>query len=349
MKNLGKSLKAVVLVVLLCLTLPLTMLFSGCGATAANEANAVNFVSENYDSHGRAIFEVDLNTPTKLTYKVNPSSWSGYAVTYNNDATERNRQCFVLENGVITVTRSNFEDLDVEINVNGHSDHCVVRLKKYPVKIYSELSDVQIAAQGMHTINVMAEFDNESSARRLAESEYKFKVVSSDETKIQVPNSERLTIYAVGETAVNESVKVTVSLLDQSGNEKTKFEINVNVVRNASEILFKIGGIDKFVKNGSTLKISAANLEKQNGAYILRYNVYFFSDSNSLLENKVDLLLSFSDEDSVSADLKNNKILIKTNLDLSQTEFSFNVSVITNLVDSAGNPLKLTFKVDLSA
>ncbi len=335
------------LAVLFCITLPLTMLFSGCGATATNGANAVNFVSEKYDSKGRAIFEVDLGVPTKLNYKVNPSTWSGYAVTYNNDATERNRQRFVLEgDGVITVTRADFEDLDVEINVNGHSDHCLVTLKKYPTKVYPKFTEVQLAAQGMYTIDVLAEFEGENNARQILESDYKFKVVSSDETKVQVPNSDRLTIYAV---CTNEATaNVTVSLLDQSGKEKTKFVVKINVIQSAGKAVLKLGGVDKFIKEGETITLQSSSLETQSGAYVIIYNVLFFSDTNILLENNIETLFSFSDSSIVSADYSENKILIQIN-DITKNDYSFNVSLVTNLTDSSGKPLKLSFKIEILA
>ena len=330
----------------LCLMLPFALLFSGCGATATNDANAVNFVSTKYDSQGRAIFEVDINVPKTLTYKVNPSTWSGYSVTYGNDATAENRRYFELKDGVITVGDTRFKPVVVEISINDHKDSCVVRLKEYPVRIYTNQTEVELPAQGMYSIDVLGEFAGESSARHLTESEFNFKVVSSDETKIQVPNSDRLMIYAVCSNSA--STKVKISLLDGNGKEKTSFDINVKVVQSASKVALKLGGVDKFIKEGDTLNFSTTSMQKENGALVIDYNVYFFSSTNLLLDGYSDVTFTFSDAGSVSADLEKGKIIIKTNVDFSKADFTFTATMIADVTDSDGKPLKMTFTVVIS-
>ena len=347
MKKFKKVFSTFVMVLALCLVLPLTMLFSGCGATPTNDVNAVNFVSNNYDNQGRAIFEVDLNVPKTLTYKVNPSTWSGYSVTYGNDATAENRRYFELKDGVVTVGDSRFVPIIVEININDHKDSCVVKLKEYPIKVYTDQTNIELPAQGMYAIDVLGEFAGETAPRHLTESEFNFKVVSNDETKVQVPNSDRLMIYAVCSNAA--TTKITVSLLDESGKTKFSFDINVKVVQSASKVALKVDGVDKFIKEGDTLNFSAASMQKENGSLVLGYSVNFFSSTNLLLDGYSHVTFSFSDASSVSADLERGKIIIKTNVDLSIVEnYTFTVSMIADVTDLEGKPLKLTFKIVIS-
>ena len=73
------KLKRILVSLCLALLLPLGLVFTGCGATPSNEVRGVFFDSDYYDEEtGYAIFELDQGRPTKLEYKVNPSSWSGY-------------------------------------------------------------------------------------------------------------------------------------------------------------------------------------------------------------------------------------------------------------------------------
>lgn len=345
------------MVLVLCLVLPFTMLVSSCGATPTNDANAVTFVSEKYDSQGRAVFEVDLDTPTKLTYKVNPSTWSGYTVTYSNDANAENRRRFVLsDSGVIRVSSkddgANFKDLVVEISINGHKDSCVVKLKKYPNRIYVTNPTISVSAQGMVKLDVYGEFAGETTPRTVTESEYKFRVTSSDVTKIQVPNSDRLTLHAVCPNSA--SVKVTVELLDTTENVKKidetelKFEVIVNVFPNADRFEIKLDGASDLIKeNGENVSLSASGIAREGVSLVVGFKVLVLSDSNTLLGEVNDVVVSFDDLTSISTDKENSKILINTNADFSEG-YTFKVSVTSKLTNKSGNPLKLEFTVTIS-
>lgn len=185
---MSKKLSKFLLILAFFVLFPITML-TGCGATPINSANAVKFESDMYDeTTGYAVFEVDLNVTTELTFKVNPSIWSGYVVQlheieddYNNETDnhinydlDRNN---LDEDGnvvdgkklYITVTNKNFMQIKVRITVTisdgvALEDYCLIRLKEYPSEIYlnqetlaTEKSDY-INAGGVYNIKVFGKF-----------------------------------------------------------------------------------------------------------------------------------------------------------------------------------------------
>lgn len=330
--------------VMLCISLPFTMLLSGCGATPTNDVNAVYFESDKYDSDGKAIFEVDLNVTKYLTFKVNPSSWSGYAVTYSNDATQENRRYFELIEGTIKVIDMRFQQIVVGISIKEHTDYCIVRLKEYPTKFYSEKTNIDIAAQGMFTIDPIAEFslgDGSTDIRHVTEKDFNFKVESSDETKIHVPDSSRLKIYAVCTNSATATVKVT--LLDTSGNEKAYFELNVNVIQSAKRAVLKIDGEDKFIKSGDTINVSTSKFT--GDTYSIGYNIYFFSGTGILLDGNSQISCSFNDNSVISANLDENLIVISTSVRVGTT---FDVKMLSKVTDDNGSPIQIAFKIAIT-
>lgn len=196
---MSKRLSKIILFLSFVLVLPLVMTLTGCGATPVNDAKSVKFVSNLYDEEtGYAVFEVDINKPTELTYKINPSSNSGYAVQiqemeddYEN-ATDNHINYYMDNNNIdpetkkvvedkplcITVFNKNFKQIKVRIYISVSDtdvieDFCLVRLKEYPSEIYldetpnpvlNENNEVvydktdYINAGGVYSIHVFGKF-----------------------------------------------------------------------------------------------------------------------------------------------------------------------------------------------
>ena len=348
MKKLKTSLLALALLVLL----PLTAVLSGCGATPKNEALGVHFVSYDYDEDsGDAIFDVDYNTPTKLEFKVNPSSWSGYAVTYAiKECSGQNLSRFKLQDGIITIESYDFEEIKVEIFVHGYSDVCIVRLKQYPTSIYVKNTDVTIAAGGSYTINPIGRFVDalgRTYEKALLEYSYNFLVETEDETIINVPNENRLKIVSVRRN--NASTKVSVTLLNSNGEsygDTFKLTLNVKVVENAGDSRTNVSGVNGFVKNGDKVTINASDLTKSGEYYVISYKNYIFSSQKLLIaQDNVSIECTTSDARYVVTDSENATILVQKGR---ESSMKFNVFMWSNLTTESGTVFVSTFEITIN-
>ena len=353
-----KKLKALFMSLLLVVFMPAVLILTGCGATPANEILGVTFVSPNYDEEtGLAVFEVDLNVDTLLTYKFNPSSGSGYAVTYAvKECPAENHARFKLRDGVINVVSAAFEDIKVDIYVNGHSDTCIVRLKKYPTSMFlydvdgvSETRNLEISinALGTYTINPVGRFldvTGRSYVKPLLEYDYNFVVETSDPTIIDVPLTNRLKINAV--TAKPSSADVTVSLLNTAGQELFKVTIKVNVVLNAAKASVVLDGYNEFVSNGDELVIDANDLEVDaDDNYVMGYQVFAFSSDGRLVEQaNINTICRVSEIRYIEYSKTEDAILINMN----SSSLTFTMNLWTNLIDDEGLPFMISFKVTIN-
>lgn len=358
-----KIFKVSLFALLFALMMPFTMFLSGCGATPTKEVLGVFFVPKEYDEEtGLALFEVDLNVKTKLDYKVNPSTWAGYAVTYAvKECTPNNRSRFTLDDGIINVEKKEFEEIKIEIMINGYLDTCIVRLKQYPTKMFlvnnagvgesrevSELN-VVINASGSYTINPVGRFVDAAGTvteKSLMEEEYDFTVKSSDVTIIDVPNEKRLKVCSVRDNV--GSAKITVNLNDATGKVLHTVIVNITVVLNAHDAVAVLDGYNKFVRNQSSIEISASDLDKDaDGNAILGYQLFAKSkDGRYINAEVVEIDCTVSNVKYATADSDNARVLIETP-EAGIEEISFNVSLWTNLImDNAENSAySITFTV----
>ena len=95
---------------------------------------SIKFVSAlKDDSTGKAIFEVVLGVSFELVYERSPAE-DTRRVTFTivDSVSAQNRSRFSFDNGVIKVSSSNFEQIEVKVEINGveASDTCYIRLKK---------------------------------------------------------------------------------------------------------------------------------------------------------------------------------------------------------------------------
>lgn len=343
MRNKLKKLFILVLLVLF----PASFVLTACGATSTNEARGVHFVSSDYDSTtGYAVFEVDKGVPTKLDYKVNPSSWSGYVVTYTTpEDTAENKVRYTLIDGVITVSDSDFEQIQVKIHINGKTDTCYVRLKVYPDRIFTEQTSVNINASGVYTIGVIGEFsssDNTKVQRALSENEYNFNVESSDSTIIEVFDVTRLTVYSIRRNSGTS--KVTVTLCNTKGEkiDGMSIEVDFSVVQNAENGYLLVDGYGKFVNSGDTVTINLSDLDldADTGKRYLKYKLYVESDSGLLIETSTECTTTSTKY--ITTNNEERRLEIKVSSDLTTM-----VSIWTPLIDGEGNAFAVIFKLEI--
>ena len=351
-----KLLKFSVFALVCVIVLPFTLFLTGCGATPANEALGVFFESSIYDEEtGYAIFEVDKHIDTKLDYKINPSSWSGYAVTYSiEECSAQNRARFTFEEGVINVESDRFEEIKIVIHVNEHTDTCIVKLKEYPVNVFlydinknAEVKtlDVVINSYGSYTIAPFGRFldaNGNTVVKPLIEYDYNFVVTSSDETVVSVPHENRLKICSIRKNI--GSAKITVLINNTKGDALFKLDVNVEVVLNASTSMAEIDGHGKLVSNGDEITIEADALQKdKNGNYLINYQMFIFSEDERLIESEnVDFDCTVSNAKDVKVDNENATLIIEP---IETEQISFYVSLWTNLIMDNGSAYSMSFKI----
>lgn len=347
-----KILKRVLVFAMMLVMLPLSAFLVACGATPADEANSVMFVSDIYDEDtGKAIFEVDLMVPTELTFKCNPSTFENkpsYTIPVEGQTNSSlNRSRFDFKDGIITVNHAKFEPVEIKITVNGYTDQCIVRLKEYPVEIYATQTDVVINAYGSHTICAMGKFklaDGTFENRPLLEKDFNFSVYSDNETVVSVPNHSRLTVCS--ERLNTNSANITVKLLDESGKEKgMSFTVKITVKEMAKDGFLLFDGFDSFVENGSIVEVDANQMTPNvDGEYEIRFKAYFISNVDTLLENIGGFECLTESNDYVSFDNEAQIIKVKSNFN-----GEYVVTVWTNLFKEDGSTLGITFTIDFTA
>lgn len=359
MEKVKKNIKAIAMVLALILMLPLALTLAACGATPSNEVRGVFFQSDKYDIEtGYAIFEVDLNEPTTLSYKVNPSTWSGYRVTYTFEDSAANHEFYNVIDGVITVISPNFSDVKVNIHINGQSDTCIVTLKKYPDRFYVEETDIYLNSSGLYSIKPVGEYINSDNTVRkvyLTETDYKFSLISNDETKVQLINENRLEVFAVSKTN-GDSTTVTINLLDTKGNVKNYPQTNgenavspmtaivkITIVPNVADARLKLSSESAFVKNGGT-----ASITSPTETYKIDFEIYFlskdFDENGILIKVPVRLTINSDEKDVVQIDEEGQTITINS----TAMDLQINISIITNLYGSNGAPFTFTFTINYS-
>ena len=353
-----KKLKALFMSLLLVMVMPAVLILSGCGATPANEILGVTFVSPNYDEEtGLAVFEVDINVATPLTYKFNPSSGSGYAVTYAiKECPAQNLSRFTLKDGVINVVSSAFEDIKVDIYANGQVDTCIVKLKKYPTSMFlydvdgvSETKDLEISINALstYTINPVGRFldaSGRSYVKPLLEYDYSFEVTTSDPTIIDVPLQNRLKINAV--TAKPSTADITVKLLNTAGQVLQTVNIKVNVVLNASHASVILDGYGEFVADGDEIEINANVLEvDDDDNYIIGYQVFAFSSDGRFVEQaNIQTICRVSETRYIEYSKTEDAILVN----MVSSSLTFKMKLWTNLIDDDGLPFMISFDVTIT-
>lgn len=345
----SKFKKAISFLILFVMVLPFTFLFSGCGATPTNQVRGVVFYSDIYDdATGYAVFEADLDVKKVLTFKVNPSTWSGYKVTYGvKGSSGANNARFVLENGVIEIKREldgkNFIPIQVEISINGFSDTCIVRLKEYPDEIFVTETDVELSAGGSYSFNTIGKFGSVNKA--VTEKEYNFVVESTDPTVLYVPNRNRLKVISLRSNSAEAKVKIT--LLNDKGEEAVSptgralsITVNFKIIQNVKEGRIAIDGYDKFIYNGDKIELNGSDFLTNPNTYEL--NLYVFAEStNSSAIHNFDVSLDSNNVSSGYVKTEEGKVIVSKYGD----SLEFRVYVSTNLNNGSTQSFTMTFDV----
>ena len=321
------------------LVLPFVTLLVGCGATPSNDLTGIVFDTMLYEN-GVAVFEVDQGIETDLTYKIFPSTATGYKVYFDpiNTGTAENSSRFIFEDGKITILKSEFEDVSYKIRVGEYTDTCIIRLKRYPLEIFTSESDIMLNTNDVKVINVMARFSN--TTRAIREDEFDFLVETSDETIIHVPNPNYLKIIPIRNSLASAKVKVT--LLNKQG-EKTNlsFEINVEVVQNIVDSKVIMSGVDYFVKDEDSVEVNYAELAEESGKKVIEFGVYPINKNDVLDQHGHEYTIALQSQTYIKVSEDGKYILID---DAVTNGYKIKISLIyTDLNTTNGS----TFVVDI--
>lgn len=348
-----KILKKSLIFLLLMVMLPLSSFLVACGAEPGESANAVSFVSNLYDEEtGKAIFEVDLNVETTLKYKCNPST-SKSSVRFTipvegqtNSSYNRSRFTF-LETGTIIVNYDDFEPIEVKINVNGHTDQCIVRLKEYPLEIFVAEPEIVLNSYASYTIPLIGRFkldDGTFENRQILENEYNYKVVSQNETLVNVPNLERLVICS--ERQISRSTVVNISILDTSKNPKgIACNLKVNIIESVEDGFLLFDNFDKIVSDGDEIEVDANYLvANADGGFDLTFKTYYISHLNSLVDVDENIYCSSNNNSYLKFNSETNTITINSDHDIELV-----VTLVTDLLKTDGLVVKIVFTINFIA
>lgn len=331
------KLKKTILAVLICLMIPMASLLTGCGATPSSEITGIMFDAKKYAEDGTAIFEVDKGVTTDLTYRIFPSSASGYKVYFDpiDKGTAENSSRYTFKDGQITVNQNNFEDVRYRVRVGEFSDECIIRVKEYPVEIWTDETEVTLNTDEVMAIKVKARFKTAVGnyvTKNVTESDYSFLVETDDETVVNVPNENRLKFSPIRSEVAN--TKVTVTLLNSRG-EKTnlKFEIKVNVVPNIAKSSYLImDGVGEKIYNNDNVELnySSPKLSEEGGKKLVTFKIFAINTNNVLYEDEIDYTINFSTKTLASVSSDKKGILI-SNLVENDDTFVITITVLDNL------------------
>ena len=366
-----KKIKYIFLTLLLFFVTPLCLTLTGCGATPVSEVKAIYFDSDIYDEKtGYAVFELDCDVPTQLPYKINPSGWSG-ELLFNAVKNGQNKAPYFDLNeasGVFTIMdEASYQITEVQViiyvSVKGKivsfEDRCLVKLKKYPIQIFvnedrDTEAQIYLNAGGAHTLHIYGNFGN-GDVRELAESDYNFNVMSSDNSVLIVPNISRLTIKSL-KNRIDE-VKFTVKLLDAKGNERGENFVliyNVKVVLPASYSVATFEGYDNFIFDGDTVDITIDNtfdssLVGNSYYYDLDFDVELFSNngiSNEVYLDKSEYEVICTSNQERYRIIDNENMVFQVRKPQNSNTLQVSVTIATTAINNANNVYKMSFVIN---
>lgn len=371
MKNFFKK---TVFVFLLVLMFPLTLFLSGCGATPVNEILGVFFDTKLYED-GIPVFEVDLNTPTYFPYKINPSTAVSYVPKWDNPyqgkdtINNKNRYEFNKNyDGKLIVYDKDFQDIKIRVFFGDIcSDTAIIKLKKYPIAIRADVSDVSMNTSGSYSICPVGTFKNSDGTtyeRPLLASEFNFVVTSHNESIVSVSNPSRLEICSEMKNSIAiTSTKVSVALKDTIGRdvlgengESLKFDVNVNIVPTAATGYVDIKGNNYdpatgeqagFIKNGDTVEIKLSEMDvNADTLKYFEYTAVFVGEHNNLILPE-DIYCTSNNSAYFEVDSV-NKIVTLVEEDTYIVGKTFTFKFWSNLNDVNGNLYLISFSVKFS-
>lgn len=319
-------------------------IFAACNSEGATQTVAVRFSS--------AVYVVEYNVPTKISYQIYPSTSTNNRVEITFDIPtesgvfDPNKLLFTLKDPYITT------DFQATIRVNNtFSDTCTIRPRVYPNSIsLGKTSDV-VDNHGIYGLQVKGLFGGQE--RVMDPSIYNLEIVSDDPSVLSV---EGLNVVSTGKLG---KARISIVLKDANGHTvlSNQFEpnsdpvetyIDLTVKPNVSSAKIALQGSDEFI----VTHVNSYDPTNENKYLVQRASVKvmveLYSDDGYLVDISdvniisVDPSVVTVERDEEIDNLFNINIAAPTS---GNTTPYVRLEVVTSSTDSSGNPIKFVFYI----
>lgn len=347
-----KFLKIISIFMVCAMLLPV---FVACQKDVNTELKGIRF--------SQSLYEIDIDTPTSLSYSVFPSTATSSSVRFAFDGDEsqdyENKYSFNTKTGKITIIEECGE-IEVTIFSGDYSDKCTVKLKKYPTTL-SFAKDTYLLNRG-NALNLSLKGLIGGVETQIDANEYDIELVCSNQSVVRIGSD--MNVFSTGKTGSatisayikNKSGKYVTEYENHYEDKKTKegvliAETTITIVDNIADAYLNIVGAETFMKlsNSSTRTTENTRLTVSN---IVKFSFIFYSEDGYYINPDDVEILIVSNNPTVADMLANEDGYIKDN-DNYQLKFKQNgefvkIEVHTNLVDSNGNPIEYKFYIQKS-
>lgn len=310
--------------------------FVGCDPKIENRPTGISFIQKN--------FYVDIDVPTKLDYKVYPSTATGYSIDYERSGNDEYLSYFNFAPSTGVFEATGIPDgytgerplATITIKMGSYTDSCNVYLKLYPQSVKFENAEYVLNGGGSLSLPLMKEV-SAGNFTVCNTNEYKYEVISSNTNIVSVEDSQALLIKSTGVKGTSE---ITVNVIDGLGNI-----INNLTAKTTIKVETAVDNIFAYISN------TKASYMLENGADYtyeeVQENAYFdvvarfFDSEGYLLENtQFNVYVSNSTMASVSG------ARITINQTPTQTTV-IEVTLVANNTDDVGGVVTIRFNIVL--
>ena len=243
------------------------------------------------------------------------------------------------EQSVISIDNAAVTQVMVTIKYENYEDVCMVYLKQYPDSIYFDNSIVNLQAGGIAQLSYSGNFSSQS--KPIDVSFYHTKIQSSDESVIEVLDSDNLIIKSTGRSG---SSTLTVSMVNTEGKVVSNLttSIVVNVVNSVKNCTLNIN--NNIIRNISLQESPIASQVEINGFKLndeLEIGA-IFTDKYDFILNQADFIITSENQN--IAVVNGKTITLKASGEVE-------LLITPNIYDVNGNPVvfKLIMQINLSS
>ncbi len=190
-------------------------LVSACFGKGSSDITGIRFVQD--------VYELDVGTPTKLEYKLYPSTASVSSLNWDVISNDENINIagkYNIVNGVFTIlnnsvdAQSSFPECTIKVSyLDQFSDTCIVRVKQYPTELSLSCNEY-LNSGGVGNLSLSGYINGKW--QDINSASYSLLVESDNPSVIDVENSEELIVYSTGKIG---KATITVTILDSSHNK----------------------------------------------------------------------------------------------------------------------------------
>ena len=323
-------------------------LFTACDNGVGAELRSVRFTQD--------VYEADVGSAFKLTYKTYPSSASNYRVAFEFDVP--NLMYGFDENGMFTILDENCKQINAKVTYGAGEndfDTCIIKQKEYPVNIYFDKTNDIINKDGTYNLCLYAKMAD-GSIKTIDRSKYDIELTSSAPNVVSVSEHGMVAVSTgtSGTAKIEARIKkINGSYLGTSLEHPTGYiaTTTLEVVEPVEYAVVAIDAFDKFIKTTNDHKQTVQNTYKTTLNQI-RLKVLLYSKDDICINNsqiKLDVICS----NSFAQIEKNQDGSYKMTdgyyvINLAQEGNAY-IEIISNATDENGNPKKFVFYITKEA